>query len=133
MAPYLCFLQIRLVGAEQQSKLRGNVINVENDLNICATVLPRNMTETSTVQVQLMRRLQYRRPHWHEVIRPYNVRKAMEYLATTEAYKEKQVTLSPLWNESRPEETINFVSDARLPASTEADEQERDGDADSEG
>jgi len=33
-------MQIRLVGSERQSKLKGNVVNVdvENDLNICAQV-----------------------------------------------------------------------------------------------
>lgn len=102
VAPYLPFMQIRLVGAEHQSKLRGNVINVENDLDICASVLPRRMTETSTVQVQLMRRLQYKHPHWHEIIRPFKVRKAMEYLFTTEAYQEKGIALSDDFRDSAP-------------------------------
>jgi hypothetical protein len=53
----LPFMQIRLMGTEQQSTLRENVVNVENDLDICAQVLPRKFDETSTVQVQLMRRM----------------------------------------------------------------------------
>jgi len=64
-------MQIRLVGCGQQSSLRGNVVNVENDLDICASVLPRSFDQTSTVQVKLMRKMDHKTPYMYETIRPY--------------------------------------------------------------
>lgn len=81
------FMQIRPLGFEHQSQLRGNVVNVENDLNITTQVIPRRFEETSTVQVQLMRRMQYRRPYMHETIRPHKVHQAAVYLCGTELYE----------------------------------------------
>ena len=73
-------MQIRLLGFERQSALRGNVVNIENDLDICAKVLPRKFDETSTVQVQLMRRMTYKSPYMYETIRPKKVYDAAIFL-----------------------------------------------------
>lgn len=85
-------MQIRPLGFEQQSQLRGNVVNVENDLNITTQVIPRRFEETSTVQVQLMRRMQYRRPYMYETIRPHKVHQAAVYLCGTELYKNVELS-----------------------------------------
>jgi hypothetical protein len=90
-------MQIRLLGTERQSSLKGNVVNVENDLDICAQVLPRKMDETSTVQVQLMRRMNYKSPYMYETIRPLKVYNAAKYLMETELYKSENVVLSAEW------------------------------------
>src|ERR1700709_161898 len=94
----LPFMQIRLLGSERQSVLRGNVVNVENDLDICAQVLPRKFNETSTVQVQLMRRMQYKSPYMYETIRPQKVYRAAQYLLNTELYEAEDVVLSEDWS-----------------------------------
>jgi hypothetical protein len=93
----LPFMQIRLMGTEQQSTLRGNVVNVENDLDICAQVLPRRFDETSTVQVQLMRRMKYKSPYMYETIRPLKVFNAAKYLIESDLYKSENVVLSEEW------------------------------------
>jgi len=53
-------MQIRGIGYGLQSSLRGNVVNVENNLNICAKVLPRAFDDTATIQVKLMRKMNYK-------------------------------------------------------------------------
>jgi hypothetical protein len=93
----LPFMQIRLLGTERQSSLKGNVVNVENDLDICAQVLPRKFDETSTVQVQLMRRMNYKSPYMYETIRPLKVFNAAKYLMETELYQSENVVLSTDW------------------------------------
>jgi len=104
----LPFMQIRLVGCERQSVLRGNIVNVENDLNICAKVLPRSFDESSTVQVQLMRRMRYKSPYMYETIRPLKVYQAAKYLLGTDLYHSENVILSDEW--SRYQEGNNFKS-----------------------
>jgi hypothetical protein len=91
------FMQIRLLGSERQSSLRGNVVNVENDLDVCAEVLPRTFNQTSTVQVQLMRRMKYRSPYMYETIRPYKVYNAAKCLMSTELYISQNVAFSEDW------------------------------------
>jgi hypothetical protein len=89
----LSFMQIRLMGTERQSTLRGNVVNMENDLDICAQVLPGKFDETSTVQVQLMRRMRYQTPYMYETIKPLKVYKAAKYLMSSELYKYNKMSL----------------------------------------
>ena len=52
VAPRLPFLQIRGIEYGLQSSLRGNVVNVENNLDICAKELPRAFDYTATIQVK---------------------------------------------------------------------------------
>jgi len=93
----LPFMQIRAIGSERQSMLRGNVVNVENDLDVCAQVLPRKFDETSTVQVKLMRRMRYRSPYMYETIRPLKVYNAAKYLISSELFISQNIALSDEW------------------------------------
>jgi len=90
-------MQIRLVGSQRQSFLKGNVVNVENDLDVCAQVLPRRFDETSTVQVKLMRRMRYSAPYMYETIRPWHVHQAAKYLVGTELYAAENIALGDDW------------------------------------
>ena len=80
VAPRLPFMQIRLVGCGLQSTLRGNVVNEGNDLDKCASVLPRTFNEMSTIQVKLMRIMIYKKLYMFETVRPFKVLKAAQYL-----------------------------------------------------
>jgi hypothetical protein len=77
--------------------LRGNVVNVENDIDYCASVIPLKFDETSTVQVQFMRKMEYKAPYMYEIIRPKKVYTAAKYLINTELYKAENVLLSDRW------------------------------------
>jgi hypothetical protein len=90
-------MQIKLTGAERQSTLRGNVVNVENYLDIRAKVLPRKFDETSTVQLQLMQRMRYTSPYMHETVRPIMAHNAAKCLMETELYKSENVIVSEDW------------------------------------
>jgi len=89
-------MQIRLLGSQRQSALQGNVVNVENDLDVCAQVLPRTFDDSSTVQVKLMRRMRYSVPYLYETIRPAIVYRAAKYLIGTELYE--NIALSDDWS-----------------------------------
>jgi hypothetical protein len=98
VAPRIPFMQIRAVGSERQLVLRGNVVNVENDLDISAQILLRRFHETSTVQVQLMRRMRYRAPYMYETIRPKKVYDAAQCLIQSDLYKDEGIALSEDWS-----------------------------------
>jgi hypothetical protein len=91
-------MQIRPLGSEQQSSLKGNVVNVENDLDVCAKILPRRFDDTSTVQVQLKRKMIYPRSYMYEIIRPLKVYNAAKFLLDSELYKKESVILSTEWS-----------------------------------
>jgi len=91
-------MQIRAVGSERQSVLKGNVVNVDIDLDTSAKVLPRNPRECRTVHVQLMRRMSYSVPYMEERIRPRKFYEAVKYLMTTELYIKEGVTLCDDWS-----------------------------------
>ena len=97
VAPRLPFIQISLVGCGLQSTLRGNVVNVENDLDKCASVLPRTFNEMSTIQVKLMRKMNYKKPYMFQTVRPFKVLKAAQYLVQQEGYIEEGIFLSCDW------------------------------------
>lgn len=98
VAPRLPFMQIRMTGFEQQWKLHGNVVNVESNINTCASCLPRPFTDMTVVQLKLMRRMNYTKPYLYDKIRPAVVAKALKYLIDTPLYKEDDVTLAPNWD-----------------------------------
>lgn len=96
------FMQVRCLGRDRQYGLKGNVVNVSNDFQISVDTLPRNLEDTDTIQVMLMRRMCYKVPYLHETIRPKKVYDAAKYLVTTPAYVEAGITLSPVWFTNLP-------------------------------
>ncbi|OXA48651.1 uncharacterized protein LOC110855134 [Folsomia candida] len=105
----LPFAQIRSLGSDRQYGIRGGVVNVPNDMDIVAKVIPRRFDETSTVQVQLKRRMTYKLPYMFETIRPYKVFHAANYLVRTELYKKEKVFLSSDWANSVSTDTVEYI------------------------
>ncbi|OXA54149.1 ATP-dependent DNA helicase PIF1 [Folsomia candida] len=105
----LPFAQIRSLGSDLQYGIRGGVVNVPNDMDIVAKVIPRRFDETSTVQVQLKRRMSYKHPYMFQTIRPYKVFHAANYLVRTELYKKENVFLSSDWANSASTDTVEYI------------------------
>ncbi len=87
---------------------------MENDLDVCTSVIPRTFDNTSTVQVELMRRLRDRTPYMYEIIRPAKVYAAAKYLLDTEGYKQEEVTLNRTWENAEEGETVDFICDDNI-------------------
>lgn len=97
VSPRIPFMQIRSLGFSGQSRLKGNVVNIVNDLDICAKALPRQFQDSSTIQVMLLRRMVYKSPYMFETIRPKKVMEAAQYLSQTELYKTEGIVFSQDW------------------------------------
>lgn len=105
----LPFMKIVSLGCERQFGISGGVVNVPNDFDIVAKVLPRTFEESSTVQVNLSRKLAFKTPYLYQTIRPYRVFEAAKYLTGTELYMKENVILSDEWSNSTVNEVIPFV------------------------
>ena len=91
------FMNIRSLGRECQQGLHVNIpIDTERTVN----QLPRNFTQSQTIQLQLFRKLSYSKPYLYETIRPKAVLAAARYLSTTKLFKQQNVVLSEEWNNS---------------------------------
>lgn len=97
MAPRIPFMVIKMVGTERQSMLCRDIVNIENDLDVCAQVLPREFSEAGVVQCMLKRYRNQKIPYMHERIRPQKVWEAMQYLVGTELYRDHHIQLSDAW------------------------------------
>jgi hypothetical protein len=95
-------MQIKALGSDRQSQLKGNVVNVECDLDVCAEVIPLSLEETSTLQVKLMRRIADPSYYMYEVVRPFKVYHAAKYLEKTDLYISNNVKLSEKWSKCDP-------------------------------
>jgi hypothetical protein len=93
----LPFMQIRSLGVDGQCGLRGNVVHIENDLDLSVAVLPRTEDESAVIPVGLVRHLDNLHPYIFQKIRPAKVYLAAKYLLTTPIYKEEGATLSADW------------------------------------
>ncbi len=91
-------MQIRLRGYERQWALKGNVVNVENDLDTCVNILPRKFNEASVVQLKLMRRMSYTGHYIYDKVSPFKVMNALRYLMETPLYLKSNVIMSENWN-----------------------------------
>lgn len=89
---------IQLKGKERQWGLRGNVVNVENNINTCVQTLPRTFDETFVVQFKLMRRMHYIGHYIYYKVRPAKVYKALKLLMETPLYKKHNAILSENWS-----------------------------------
>ena len=94
------FMNIRSLGRERQQGLHGMVVNIPINTEQSVNQLPRNFSQSQTIQLQLFRKLSYAKPYLYETIRPRVVLEAARYLSTTELCKQQKVVLSEEWNSS---------------------------------
>jgi hypothetical protein len=98
----LPFMQIRSLGVDGQCGIRGNVVHIENDLDMTVSVLPRTEDLSAVIPVGLVRHLDHQRPYLFQEIRPARVYEAAKYLINTPIYREEGAVLSDDWMREIP-------------------------------
>jgi hypothetical protein len=93
----LPFMQIRSLGVDGQCGIRGNVVHIENDLDMSVAVLPRTEDQSAVIPVGLVRHIEHEKPYLFQEIRPAKVYEAAKYLLKTPIYKEEGAKLSVDW------------------------------------
>ena len=80
-----------------QVKINGNIVNVPADVINTVNMLPRSPNETSTIKVNLKRRLQYKSSALSLNVRPNKVAEAAEWLVNNgNLYKDEGITFNGL-------------------------------------
>lgn len=84
-------MHIKAAGSEQQLKVKGNIVNLVNDLDVCAKAIPRRIDEMATVQLRFKRRMRDERHVSFEVIRPAVVERAKQFHLQQELYVDNNI------------------------------------------
>ena len=78
----------------KQLKITGNIVNVSAHVVRTVSMLPRLPNETSTIKVNLKRRLQYKSSALSQNIRPQKVAEAAKWLINNgDLHKAEGITL----------------------------------------
>ena len=79
VSPRHVFMAIRSLRKGRQLGLHGLVVNVAIDVDTTINHLPRTFEQSQTIQLQLYRKMSYKKPYMYETIRP-NVLMASKFL-----------------------------------------------------
>lgn len=85
-SPRIPFIRIMPLKWDQQKGLRGNVVNVPVDVTNTVEMLPRIYEDTSTIQVNLMRRMNYTKAYMCNIVNQYKVGQALRILKNSEIF-----------------------------------------------
>ena len=100
LAPRLAFQKLMQAPRGKQFKITGNIVNVSADVANTVSMLPRLPNETSTIKVNLKRRLQYKSSALSQNIRPQKVVEAAKWLINNgDLYKEEGISFNETWLE----------------------------------
>ena len=93
-------MNIRSLDRERQHGLHGMVVNVSIDAEKTVDQLPRTFFQSETIQLQLFRKMSFKKPYLYETIRPNVVLEATRFLTTTELFKQEKIVVSDDWGNS---------------------------------
>jgi len=98
VSPRIAFMRIRPLGWDGQKGMIGNVVNVPIDIQeSLQSVLPRHFDDTHTMQLNLKRKMEYKKAYMCDEINPSKVLKAIRYLITQDLFKLKDIEISKDW------------------------------------
>ena len=91
------FMKIKELGVDQQYGLQGHCVLVPVDVHEVTTCLPRTISESGTIQVALMRRLNDKNPFMRANVLKSRIGEAVKFLVQTELYQKHEITLRSDW------------------------------------
>ena len=97
VSPRHVFMAIRSLGKGRQLGLHGLVVNVPIDVDTTINHLPRTFEQSQTIQLQLYRKMCYKKPYMYETIRPHSVLMAAKYLIGRDLFQSEGIVLLDKW------------------------------------
>ena len=111
LAPRIAFQKLMQAPRGKQLKINGNIVNVPADVANTVSMLPRLPSETSTIKVNLKRRLQYKSSALSLNVRPHKVAEGAKWLVNNgDLYKEEGITFNDSWLEGSS--NVSLVDDS---------------------
>ena len=93
----------------RQLKINGNIVNIPADVVNTVNMLPRFPNDTSTIKVNLKRRLQYKSSALSLNVRPNKVAEAAKWLVNNgNLYKDEGITFNDTWLEDNSNTQMLF-------------------------
>ena len=109
LAPRLAFQKLMQAPRGRQLKINGNIVNVPADVVNTVNMLPRFPNDTSTIKVNLKRRLQYKSSALSLNVRPNKVAEAAKWLVNNgNLYKDEGITFNDTWLEDNSNTQMVF-------------------------
>ncbi|CAB4036289.1 Hypothetical predicted protein [Paramuricea clavata] len=109
LAPRLAFQKLMQAPRGRQLKINGNIVNVPADVVNTVNMLPRFPNDTSTIKVNLKRRLQYKSSALSLNVRPNKVAEAAKWLVNNgNLYKDEGITFNDTWLEDNSNNQMLF-------------------------
>ena len=111
VAPRIAFQKLMQAPRGKQLKINGSIVNVPADVANTVSMLPRLPNQTSTIKVNLKRRLQYKSSALSLNVRPHKVAEAAKWLVRNGGlYKEEGITFNDSWLEGSS--NVSLVDDS---------------------
>ena len=109
LAPRLAFQKLMQAPRGRQLKINGNIVNVPTDVVNTVNMLSRFPNDTSTIKVNLKRRLQYKSSALSLNVRPNKVAEAAKWLVNNgNLYKDEGITFNDTWLEDNSNTRMVF-------------------------
>jgi hypothetical protein len=109
LAPRLAFQKLMQAPRGRQLNINRNIVNVPADVVNTVNMLPRFPNETSTIKVNLKRRLQYKSSALSLNFRPNKVEEADKWLVNNgNLYKDDGITFNDTWLEDNSNTQMVF-------------------------
>ena len=116
LAPRHAFQKLMQAPRGKQLKITGNIVNVSADVVSTVSMLPRLLNETSTIKVNLKRRLQYKSSALSQNIRPQKVAEAAKWLINNgDLYKAEGISFNDTWLEGTSSIVFNGSDNEECP------------------
>ena len=98
IAPRIAFQKLMQAPRGRQLKIHGNVVNVPANVVDTVNSLPRTLNDTSTIKINLYRKLQYKSSALSLNVRPNKViEAALWIISNSELYKDEGVSFNQSW------------------------------------
>ena len=111
LAPRIAFQKLMQAPRGKQLKINGSIVNVPADVANTVSMLLRLPNETSTIKVNLKRRLQYKSLALSLNVRPHKVAEAAKWLVRNGGlYKKEGITFNDSWLEGSS--NVSLVDDS---------------------
>jgi len=119
LAPRIAFQKLMQAPRGRQLKIYGNIVNVPADVTNTFSMLPRRLSQTGTIKVNLKRKLQYKSSAMSLNVRPYKVVQAANWLMINSSlYRNEGILLNNDWvseyNEEIKHQNENGICDKQL-------------------
>ena len=120
LAPRIAFQKLMQAPRGRQLKIYGNIVNVPADVTNTVSMLPRRLSQTGTIKVNLKRKLQYKSSAMSLNVRSYKVVQGANWLMINSSlYRNEGILLNindwvSEYNEEIKHQNENGICDKQL-------------------